>query len=664
MRAEAPEPTPLPEPARPDESLLPPVEPATVTPEVNPPSPTRSVEPPATADAEMQAPPALETPATADLAAEIPEVVVPRAEPAEPDPTPVLPGMEAGPQRLARSETPVSDPEAAPALTAPRSDDRSEVPPASLSANLPDAVPATRLEPPRAAPPLTAAEPSVTPAPGGGDGEAIGPEIAAMPAPIPAAAPGTAAALPGLEAPLRLRPGRVGAGNNGGERPPLTRPGTNSEPIEIARARPSGALATPGLPRAVLGRRPLPEVPEVYRPRLDPNRSLRAQRAGASLASEQAVERALDWLKRHQDADGRWDAGTAKYRDGTVPKGEDDFTVHCPPGETCFGECFYWEADTAMTGLALLAYLGAGYTHTDGKYAETVDRGLRFLLSIQKADGDLRGRSVAVGMYCHAMASLAICEAYALTGDPMLRGPAERAVNFIVHSRAADGMAWRDEPGARTGDTSILGWIILVLKSARETDITVPEATRAGAVRWLRLIAEGRNKGLATYQPNEKITPTMTAEAWVCRQFLGVADPGAESLEAASFLLDHGPDTDPYNLYYWYYGTLSMFQYGGTAWDRWNGQVRDRIVGRQRTTGHQAGSWDPDESPWGTRGGRIYCTALATLTLEVYYRYLRLYGEDEPARTPILAPKPDTQPADGGLRRAVGNTPTPAPRRP
>ena len=70
----------------------------------------------------------------------------------------------------------------------------------------------------------------------------------------------------------------------------------------------------------------------------------------------------------------------------------------------------------------------------------------------------------------------------------------------------------------------------------------------------------------------------MTAEAWVCRQFLGVGGPGAASTEAADYLLAHGPNRDPYNLYYWYYGTLAMYQHGGDAWSRWNAAVRDQIV--------------------------------------------------------------------------------------
>ena len=263
---------------------------------------------------------------------------------------------------------------------------------------------------------------------------------------------------------------------------------------------------------------------------------------------------------------------TARYDDGTPVKGDDDFTVHCPPGEICLGECAYWEADTALTGLALLTYLGAGYTHIDGRYAETVGKGLDFLLEQQKPDGDLRGDSVVVGMYCHAMATLALCEGYALTGDARLRDPAERAVAFLVRSRARDGMAWRYQPGERVGDTSILGWVVMGLKSAREVGIPIPDeaSVRRGALAWLDKVAAGQSGGLARYQAGEPVTPTMTAEAWVCRQFLGVGGPGPASAEAAEFLLRNESDRGKTNFYYWYYATLALYQHGGEPWTRWN----------------------------------------------------------------------------------------------
>jgi hypothetical protein len=442
---------------------------------------------------------------------------------------------------------------------------------------------------------------------------------------------------------------------------------------DLGRVDPGGLPDLPDLGGGAGGRRLL-DVPEVYRPRLDPNRSALARRAGASAASEEAVERALDWLSRHQDTDGRWDAGTARYRDGSAPKGEDSFTAHCPPGDLCHGECFYWEADTAVTGLALLAFLGSGYTHIEGKYAQVVGLGVDFLINAQKPDGDLRGQSRAVGMYCHAMATLALSEAYALSGDPKLKGPVERAVGFLAEAQYPDQMGWRYatsgeirrtpsddgrgwdyQPHPPIGDTSVLGWVVMVLKSASEVGVEVPSSAVQSARGWLKRVEDGNAGGLARYQPTRPADPVMTAEAWVCRQFLGIGGPGASSEEAAAFLLENPPKAETFNAYYWYYATLAMYQAGGPSWERWNGSVRDTLVGLQRREGHKAGSWDPDPTRYGTHGGRVYATALATLSLEVYYRYLRLYTQDAGAAAgPGLAPPRSALPGDGALRRAGG----------
>lgn len=574
-------------------------------------------------------------PATPTVAAaparpdEIPEVAAPVVASADPDHVPerVRPDRPASPSpsQVPRPKLVVAD---RPAMPAP-------------------SLPTTAVVPPGDEP--LASAPSDGPAP-----ERVSePPMEIARGPSPAAA----SMLPETDLRSRARvPGAVAPG----------RSTANLAPLTIAR---SPSSASGGHPLPAPANRPVAEVPEVYRERLDPDRAAKARRAGASLQSEQAVERALDWLSRHQDADGRWNAGTKKYSDDSVAQGDTNFTMHCPPGEVCSGECFYYEADTAMTGLALLSYLGAGYTHlqTDGKYATVMAKGLQYLLLVQKPNGDLRGESRAVGMYCHAMASLALCEAYALSGDERLRKPVERAVDFLIRSRAADEMSWRYQPGSPSGDTSLLGWAILVFKSAQEVGIAVPSSTRTGALGWLSRVAEGKDRGLAVYRPGEgpyggagefvegrNMTPTMTAEAWACRQFLGVGGPGPASDEAARYLLQNQPDRDHFNLYYWYYGTLAMFQRGGDDWSLWNVRVRDELVGFQKTSGHQAGSWDPKDSHgrYDTRGGRIYATALGAMTLEVYYRYLRLHDETRPPR---LAPKPDPT-----LRRT--GQPSPPPR--
>jgi hypothetical protein len=575
-----------------DPALLAQIEPAPATPELNPPEPPKpDARPQAEKSTTEDASPARTQSTPADLA-EIPAVVVKPNSDAIPEPSPGARNNGGGPD-----DSPV--PASGSARTARRQDSApGEGSPADEPASAPSANTSRS-----------------------------------------AASSSPALAMPDIGGRPRHKRARAAIET------PKRSPGT-LDPVALAGNTPALTPLVPG----PLPPREISEVPEVYRPRLQPNRSARAQRAGASAASEQAVERGLDWLARHQDSDGRWNGGVMRYeKSGQPVKGDTSFTAHCPPGEICFGECFYPDTDTAMTGLALLAYLGSGYTHAKGRYTSTVGRGLEFLLSSQGDDGDLRGESRNVGMYCHAIATLSLCEAYALTQDARLREPAERAIQFILASRSADGMAWRYRPGYRDSDTSILGWVILALKSAKESGLDVPSEAREGALRWLALVAEGDEGGLAKYQPDYPITPTMTAEAWVCRQFLGTGGPGAASDEAARYLLSHGPGRDPYNLYYWYYGTLSMFQHGGPDWARWNLAVRDELVRRQRSSGHQSGSWDPDEDKYGSKGGRIYSTALATLTLEVYYRYLRLYAE--PPAQPRLAPG-NPERSDPTLRRA------------
>ncbi len=71
-----------------------------------------------------------------------------------------------------------------------------------------------------------------------------------------------------------------------------------------------------------------------------------------------------------------------------------------------------------------------------------------------------------------------------------------------------------------------------------------------------------------------------------------------------------------------------LHHYGGYEWVKWNAAMRDYLINTQETKGHAAGSWFFDGTDMGAMaGGRLYCTALSTMILEVYYRHLPLYGE-------------------------------------
>jgi hypothetical protein len=96
--------------------------------------------------------------------------------------------------------------------------------------------------------------------------------------------------------------------------------------------------------------------------------------------------------------------------------------------------------------------------------------------------------------------------------------------------------------------------------------------------------------------------------------------------EAGDYLLAELPGRGEKNLYYWYYATLAMYQLQGAHWQRWNNAMQKTLVESQQKQGSLAGSWDAD-TVWGGYGGRVYSTAMATLCLEVYYRFLPLYGD-------------------------------------
>jgi len=352
-------------------------------------------------------------------------------------------------------------------------------------------------------------------------------------------------------------------------------------------------------------------VPEMYSERTAANRLQIAESYGGSAQTEAAVNAALEWLAKHQDADGRWDASDHGAGQETRTLGQDRKGAGA-------------QADTGLTGLALLAFLGAGHTHQNGAHAATVKRGLEYLLAAQGPDGNLAGQAETYAhMYCHGMAALALCEASAMTGDPWLSRPMRRALAYTVNAQNLASGGWRYKPNER-GDTSQLGWQLMALKSAEFSGLPIPERTRQGMVRYLNSVASGAQGGLASYRPEERPTHSMTAEALVCREFLNLSLAGSGD-EARDFLLTALPGQGQANFYYWYYGTLAMFRLQGPRWVKWNEAVSSALTQSQATAGDRAGSWEPDPL-WGGYGGRVYSTSLGALCLEVYYRYLPLYS--------------------------------------
>ncbi len=330
---------------------------------------------------------------------------------------------------------------------------------------------------------------------------------------------------------------------------------------------------------------------------------------GGSNDTEQAVNRALSWLAEHQSTDGRWDS--------------DGFDEGCGK---CGGETDV-EVDIALTGLSLLSFLGANHTHIeDGMYRDTVSRAIDWLLDQQVEDGDLRGHET---MYSHGIATIALAEALSMTGDLRLRPAVERAVDFIENARNHRAGGWRYEPG-QAGDTSVLGWQVMAVKSARLAGVGVPNRTFEAARDWLDKVSTRRHRGLYAYQPNRKPSPAMTAEGMFVQLVLGRHPHDARTRESAALVVQTLPDWDAdASTYTWYYATLALFQRQGPEWSTWNDALTTELLDHQRDRGRPTGSWDPVDE-WSNVGGRVYQTAICTLMLEVYYRYLPMYADQPP----------------------------------
>ncbi len=356
------------------------------------------------------------------------------------------------------------------------------------------------------------------------------------------------------------------------------------------------------------------ELPSLYRYRVPITRLRIAQQNGGSARTEAAVDAALKWLAANQNLDGRWDASA--YGAGLETK----VLGHDRGGAGT-------DADTGITGLALLAFLGAGHSHLEGEYRTNVQHGLEFLLRSQRADGSLAGDArLYERMYCHGIASLAISEAYAISGDYRLKPFVERAVRYTIAAQHPGSGGWRYQPGD-AGDMSQFGWQVMALKSAELCGIEIPGQTRAGMLKFLRSSSSGTHGGLGSYRPAERASRTMTAEALTCRYFLQVELNDAVLREATTMIAQELPADGKANLYYWYYATLALFQTQDETWQNWNQALQQQLLSRQRTDGTLAGSWDTD-TVWGGYGGRVYTTAMAAMCLEVYYRYLPLYTND------------------------------------
>jgi len=303
-----------------------------------------------------------------------------------------------------------------------------------------------------------------------------------------------------------------------------------------------------------------------------------------------------------------------------------------------------------------LAFLGYNQSMEKGKFENVVESGVNWLID-QQDDKGLFGQEVGnPTLYNQAIATMALGEAYYFSNQsPLFKKPMQKAVQVLLTAQNRYG-AWGYglEPNGGS-DSSITGWIVRALKTATKNKMPVDNAVFDGAETWyaemtsLRTARTGytwgvdgiggpgglvsrKMKYIEQYPAN--LSEALTAVALLSRIFMTDSEevtqwsehPQYDMLKRQAELISGVPpkwegmggSTD---MYYWYYGTFALKQWGGKLWEDWRKSMEKALLPNQRREDKEDnyfGSWDP-HGAWGEDGGRVYSTALCALILEACY---------------------------------------------
>lgn len=351
------------------------------------------------------------------------------------------------------------------------------------------------------------------------------------------------------------------------------------------------------------------------------------KRGGGGEETEGAVRAALGWLARHQSADGSWKAT--------------GYVERCPKEKPCKPNPGGEDGDGGVTALALVAFLGAGHSPASKDFGDAIQKGLQWFLKRQDREGCLEDRNTMKYMYAHAIATLALVEAYGLSRSETLKGPAQKAVDFLVSAQNT-GKGWRYSQKCGDNDTSVTGWVVMALRAAELAKLNFPRAAYDGARAWLDEVTHP-DTGRAGYthrgfhggfpMPNDQFDfhETPTALSVHARVLIERKKSDPRLALGRDLLLKDLPkwDGNAIDFYHWFQTSQALFQLAGPdeTWKPWNAALKEALLKHQTAgDGCARGSWEPVDR-WSYEGGRVYSTAINALSLETYYRYVLLFGD-------------------------------------
>ena len=346
-----------------------------------------------------------------------------------------------------------------------------------------------------------------------------------------------------------------------------------------------------------------------------PPRPIRADEASAALAKydepvDRAIDKALAYLAKGQHKEGYWPSGMGK--------------------------------STAVTSLAVMAFLAKGYTPGTGPYGEVLDRGIDFVLRNQRPNGLLVGKQSHGPMYSHCIATLMLSEISGMVNaerQAKIDQVLPKAIRLILTAQQVKKNAnyhggWRYQSHSRDSDISCTGWALMALRSARNNGAPIPDKAIEDAVGFVLRCrartpaprkpssAKPKRTGVGfCYIPGQKPSLARTGTAVLCLELCG-RHRSKESLAGGDWILENPQRRygDAYFYYGLYYSSQAMFQLGGKHWEQFAPHMYEMMLKFQRPDG----SW-PKGGGGEAKPGGSYSTAMGVLAMAVSYRQLPIY---------------------------------------
>jgi len=335
--------------------------------------------------------------------------------------------------------------------------------------------------------------------------------------------------------------------------------------------------------------------------------------------SEQALARGLDWLARHQGAQGNWESN-----------------------------------DLGLVSTGMLAFLAAGHRPGIGRYGENLRRSQDYVLRSAQPSGLLNVAEPRRGMYNHGLSTFMLGQLYGMSPDARISPVLDRALKLIAQTQCEDGgwdyVAQRQQQGH---DLSLAVMQALALRSAVDIGLEVPPDVVDQAIKSVRehYTPQGcshrageeeqkKHPGRFSYSKGGgQATLAMAAAGVVCLQEFAqyddwrieknvriILDEIDKRAKPEVMAREHRAPFDAYTLYY---VSQALYQVGGEAWKKGYPRLRDAVVaGQIRDPDHpdRDGVWQANQ--WvGGRPGELYMTSVACFVLAIPNRYLPILQE-------------------------------------